>query len=91
MPIVWLVNCLAKAFASYNPHRYVPCCLFRHVVKSRSVLGNPSVILIDEFSTGIDARMKYHMWGYSEKAIIVITFREWSRFSPSNVTNDISS
>ncbi|KAL0575023.1 hypothetical protein V5O48_006952 [Marasmius crinis-equi] len=27
-----------------------------------SLIGNPSVVLIDEFSTGIDARMKRDMW-----------------------------
>jgi len=27
-----------------------------------SLIGNPSVILIDEFSTGIDPKMKRDMW-----------------------------
>ncbi len=40
--------------------------------------GNPSVILIDEFSTGIDAKMKRDMWGTLRnvavgKAIVITT------------------
>lgn len=42
------------------------------------LLGNPSVILIDEFSTGIDAKMKREMWGTLRnvaigKAVIITT------------------
>ena len=42
------------------------------------VLGNPSVVLIDEFSTGIDAKMKRDMWGTLRnvavgKAIVITT------------------
>ena len=41
-------------------------------------LGNPSVILIDEFSTGIDAKMKRDMWSTLKnvahgKAIVITT------------------
>ncbi|KAI0658358.1 P-loop containing nucleoside triphosphate hydrolase protein [Cubamyces menziesii] len=41
-------------------------------------LGNPSVVLIDEFSTGIDAKMKRDMWGTLRnvavgKAIVITT------------------
>lgn len=41
-------------------------------------IGNPSVILIDEFSTGIDAKMKRDMWGTLRnvavgKAIVITT------------------
>lgn len=42
--------------------------------------GNPSVVLIDEFSTGIDAKMKREMWGTLRTVAvgkaIVITTRE---------------
>ena len=59
------------------------------------MLGNPSVILIDEFSTGIDARMKRHMWGVlrnvSVGKAVIITTRKLFRFSPSIVASDISS
>ena len=45
-------------------------------------LGNPSVILIDEFSTGVDAKMKRDMWGTLKTVAvgkaIVITTREWA-------------
>ena len=42
------------------------------------VVGNPSVVLIDEFSTGIDAKMKRDMWGTLRnvavgKAIVITT------------------
>ncbi len=40
--------------------------------------GNPSVILIDEFSTGIDAKMKRDMWSTLKnisigKAVVITT------------------
>jgi len=42
-------------------------------------LGNPSVVLIDEFSTGIDAKMKRDMWVTLRKVAVgkavVITTR----------------
>ncbi|PIL31168.1 ATP-binding cassette transporter [Ganoderma sinense ZZ0214-1] len=43
-----------------------------------ALIGNPSVILIDEFSTGIDAKMKRDMWGTLRnvavgKAIVITT------------------
>jgi hypothetical protein len=44
--------------------------------------GNPSVVLIDEFSTGIDAKMKRDMWGTLRNVAvgkaIVITTRTFS-------------
>jgi ATP-binding cassette subfamily A (ABC1) protein 3 len=44
--------------------------------------GNPSVVLIDEFSTGIDAKMKREMWGTLRNVAvgkaIVITTRAFS-------------
>ena len=48
-------------------------------------LGNPSVILIDEFSTGIDAKMKRDMWSTLKnvahgKAIVITT-----RMSPRSL------
>lgn len=41
-------------------------------------LGNPSVVLIDEFSTGIDAKMKRDMWSTLKsvaigKAVVITT------------------
>ncbi|KAG1813914.1 uncharacterized protein BJ212DRAFT_1274572 [Suillus subaureus] len=43
-----------------------------------ALIGNPSVILIDEFSTGVDAKMKRDMWGTLRnvavgKAIVITT------------------
>ncbi|OJT08332.1 ABC transporter A family member 3 [Trametes pubescens] len=43
-----------------------------------ALIGNPSVVLIDEFSTGIDAKMKRDMWGTLRnvavgKAIVITT------------------
>ena len=47
-------------------------------------LGNPSVILIDEFSTGIDAKMKRDMWSTLKNVAhgkaIVITTRMCTRY-----------
>lgn len=45
-----------------------------------SLLGNPPVILIDEFSTGVDPRMKRDMWEMLRRTAagksIVLTTRE---------------
>ncbi|KAF9235154.1 hypothetical protein BU15DRAFT_78325 [Melanogaster broomeanus] len=43
-----------------------------------ALLGNPSVVLIDEFSTGIDAKIKREMWGTLRnvavgKAVVITT------------------
>ncbi|KAG1886233.1 hypothetical protein F4604DRAFT_1675882 [Suillus subluteus] len=43
-----------------------------------ALIGNPSVVLIDEFSTGVDAKMKREMWGTLRnvavgKAIVITT------------------
>ncbi|TFK42171.1 hypothetical protein BDQ12DRAFT_677739 [Crucibulum laeve] len=35
-----------------------------------ALLGNPSVILVDEFSTGIDAKMKRELWRVLKHAVI---------------------
>lgn len=45
-----------------------------------ALIGNPAVILIDEFSTGIDAKMKREMWQTLRhvavgKAVIITTRR----------------
>lgn len=50
-----------------------------------ALLGNPSVVLIDEFSTGIDAKMKREMWMTLRnvavgKAVIITTRKYKSRF-----------
>ncbi|KAL0951946.1 hypothetical protein HGRIS_008597 [Hohenbuehelia grisea] len=50
----------------------------RKVALAIALIGNPSVILIDEFSTGIDAKMKRDMWGTLRnvalgKAVIITT------------------
>lgn len=46
-----------------------------------ALLGNPSVVLIDEFSTGIDAKMKREMWETLRKVsvgkAILITTRKF--------------
>jgi ABC-type multidrug transport system ATPase subunit len=45
------------------------------------VLGNPTILLIDEFSTGIDAKMKREMWHVLRNVAVgkavVITTREY--------------
>lgn len=45
-----------------------------------SLIGNPSVVLIDEFSTGIDPKMKREMWQTLRRVsvgkAVVITTRE---------------
>lgn len=51
-----------------------PCLL----INGSLCLGNPSVVLIDEFSTGIDAKMKRDMWGTLKsvaigKAVVITT------------------
>lgn len=45
---------------------------------AHDLTGNPSVILIDEFSTGIDAKMKRDMWAVLRtvavgKAVVITT------------------
>ncbi|KAI0327697.1 P-loop containing nucleoside triphosphate hydrolase protein [Cubamyces sp. BRFM 1775] len=50
----------------------------RKLALAIALIGNPSVILIDEFSTGIDAKMKRDMWGTLKhvavgKAIVITT------------------
>ncbi|KDQ62888.1 hypothetical protein JAAARDRAFT_168184 [Jaapia argillacea MUCL 33604] len=50
----------------------------RKLALAIALMGNPSVILIDEFSTGIDAKMKREMWGTLRnvavgKAIVITT------------------
>ena len=55
------------------------------------VAGNPSVVLIDEFSTGIDAKMKREMWGTLRTVAvgkaIVITTRECCRICMSKLVD----
>ncbi|TFY63698.1 hypothetical protein EVJ58_g3098 [Rhodofomes roseus] len=50
----------------------------RKLALAIALIGNPSVVLIDEFSTGIDAKMKREMWGTLRtvavgKAIVITT------------------
>ncbi|KAI1786794.1 P-loop containing nucleoside triphosphate hydrolase protein [Ganoderma leucocontextum] len=50
----------------------------RKLALAIALIGNPSVILIDEFSTGVDAKMKRDMWGTLKnvavgKAIVITT------------------
>ncbi|PCH34380.1 nucleoside triphosphate hydrolase protein [Wolfiporia cocos MD-104 SS10] len=50
----------------------------RKLALAIALIGNPSVVLIDEFSTGIDAKMKRDMWGTLRtvavgKAIVITT------------------
>jgi len=53
----------------------------RKLALAISLLGNPPVILIDEFSTGVDAKMKRDMWQTLRKVsvgkAIVITTRKF--------------
>ena len=48
-----------------------------------ALIGNPSVLLIDEFSTGIDPKMKRDMWQTLRmvavgKAVVVTTRKRFS-------------
>ena len=47
-----------------------------------ALMGNPPVVLIDEFSTGIDPKMKREMWGTLRRVAkgkaVVITTRAFS-------------
>ncbi|TFK92820.1 P-loop containing nucleoside triphosphate hydrolase protein [Polyporus arcularius HHB13444] len=50
----------------------------RKLALAIALIGNPSVILIDEFSTGVDAKMKRDMWSTLKniahgKAIVITT------------------
>lgn len=49
-----------------------------------ALIGNPSVLLIDEFSTGIDPKMKRDMWQTLRKVAVgkavVVTTRTSMRF-----------
>jgi ATP-binding cassette subfamily A (ABC1) protein 3 len=51
----------------------------RKLALAIALMGNPSVVLIDEFSSGVDARMKREMWGtlraVSKGKAVVITTR----------------
>ena len=46
-----------------------------------ALMGNPSVLLIDEFSTGVDPKMKREMWhtlkGVAKGKAVVVTTREF--------------
>lgn len=46
-----------------------------------ALIGNPSVLLIDEFSTGIDPKMKRDLWQTLRRVAsgkaVVITTRQW--------------
>ncbi|KAH9486190.1 ABC transporter A family member 2 [Psilocybe cubensis] len=50
----------------------------RKLALSIALIGNPSVVLVDEYSTGIDAKMKRELWGVlkqvtSDKAVFLTT------------------
>ncbi|EIW87313.1 P-loop containing nucleoside triphosphate hydrolase protein [Coniophora puteana RWD-64-598 SS2] len=50
----------------------------RKLALAIALIGNPSVVLIDEFSTGIDAKIKREMWGTLRavavgKAVVITT------------------
>ena len=58
----------------------------RKLALAISLLGNPPVILIDEFSTGVDAKMKRDMWQVLRtvsvgKAIVITTRKFLFRFA----------
>ena len=58
-------------------------------------LGNPAVVLIDEFSTGIDPKMKRDMWETLRKvsvgkAVIITTRRSSPRYTSSFMLTDPS-
>jgi ATP-binding cassette, subfamily A (ABC1), member 3 len=65
-------------------------CFSDCLLKPCYVTGNPSVILIDEFSTGIDAKMKRDMWktlrNVSVGKAVIITTRQLIPFRTSSLT-----
>ena len=67
----------------------------RKLALAISLLGNPPVILIDEFSTGVDAKMKRDMWQILRRVsvgkAIVITTRKSSFLFCFGVTDYSSS
>lgn len=74
---------LSLAIALIGALSFFGCGVWKRVVDG-GCIGNPSVILIDEFSTGIDAKMKRDMWGTLRNVAvgkaIVITTRQCRRF-----------
>ncbi|KAH7923323.1 P-loop containing nucleoside triphosphate hydrolase protein [Leucogyrophana mollusca] len=42
----------------------------RKLALAIALIGNPSVLLIDEFSTGVDAKIKREMWGVLRKVAV---------------------
>ncbi|KAH9926492.1 uncharacterized protein B0H18DRAFT_1118977 [Fomitopsis serialis] len=71
MLTAWRSDSLAESTEVGVGHR-------AHRDSAAFVSGNPSVVLIDEFSTGIDAKMKREMWGTLRtvavgKAIVITT------------------
>jgi ATP-binding cassette subfamily A (ABC1) protein 3 len=54
----------------------------RKLALAIALMGNPSVVLIDEFSSGVDAKMKREMWGTlkalsANKAVVITTRTHW--------------
>lgn len=53
----------------------------RKLALAIALMGNPAVVLIDEFSSGVDAKMKRDMWDTLRSVAggkaIVITTRKW--------------
>jgi ATP-binding cassette subfamily A (ABC1) protein 3 len=50
----------------------------RKLALAIALMGDPAVVLIDEFSSGVDARMKREMWGTlralaADKAVVITT------------------
>ncbi|KAG6369374.1 P-loop containing nucleoside triphosphate hydrolase protein [Boletus reticuloceps] len=58
----------------------------RKLALAIALIGNPSVVLVDEFSTGIDAKMKRDMWGTLRNVAmgkaVVITIHSMEEASP---------
>jgi ATP-binding cassette subfamily A (ABC1) protein 3 len=56
----------------------------RKLALAIALMGDPAVVLIDEFSSGVDARMKREMWGtlraLAANKAVVITTRESAPF-----------
>ncbi|EIW75760.1 hypothetical protein CONPUDRAFT_131199 [Coniophora puteana RWD-64-598 SS2] len=75
------VDSLLRATDLWEYHERLACQLSggnqRKLALAIALIGNPSVILIDEFSTGVDAQVKRDMWGILRKLaigkVVVIT------------------
>ncbi|GBE77297.1 hypothetical protein SCP_0101700 [Sparassis crispa] len=70
----WNVDCLLQATSLHMYADRLASKLSggnqRKLALAIALIGNPSVVLIDEFSTGVDAKMKRDMWATLRKVAV---------------------